>query len=146
MILRDATDADLPDVLNMAADFCDHAGRNYDRAHTLANIDGIRQTGFLLVVENGGRAVGMLAAIPAPGLCSPEVTFHEVCLWVVPGHRDSQALLQLIREFDRRAEASGAAEAQLSALTNGPIGLVRVYNRMGYSPADYSFIKRFGRT
>lgn len=144
MKLRDATDDDLPDVMDMARDFCAHAGENFDRAHTLANIDGIRQGGFLLVVENGGRAIGMLAAIAAPGLCWPGLRMHEVCLWVRPGHREGHALLLLLREFDRRAVASGATSAQLSSLASSPPSLTRVYNRMGYAPADSSFVRIFG--
>lgn len=144
MILRDATDDDLEAVLAMAREFCAHAGENYHREHTIANITGIRQGGFLLVVENGGNVVGMLAAVAAPGLCSPGLRMHEVCLWVTPGHREGHALLLLLREFDRRAVASGATSAQLSSLATSPPSLTRVYNRMGYTPADSSFVRIFG--
>lgn len=146
MRVRDATDEDLDAVLAMAADFCAAAGENYERAHTLVQIAGIRHAGFLLVAENGGNVVGMLGAVAGPGLCSPDPKMHEVCLWTVPGHRQGHALLQLLGEFDRRAQAAGVSGAQLSSLASSPPALARIYQRMGYEPTDSSFIKRFRST
>lgn len=143
MNLREACDADLPAVLEMAAAFCATAGEAFDGEHTLRQIAGIRAAGFLLVVENGGQVIGMLAAVAAPGLCSPALRMHEVCLWVVPGHRQGHALLLLLREFDRRAEAAGIPSAQLSDLPNSPPSLQRIFRRMGFAPAGSAFIKHY---
>lgn len=143
MLVRDATDRDIPTVLDMAEAFCRVADEPFDRGHTLTNTVAIREAGFLLVAENGGNVMGMLAALPAPGLCSPELRAHEVCMWVTPGHRDGHALLLLLREFDRRAESAGIPSAQLSTLATSPPSLTKIYTRMGYAPVGSSFIKRY---
>lgn len=146
MIVREATDADIVDVLDMAAAFCAHAGEPFDTEHTLVQIAGIRHAGFLLVAEHGGQLRGMIAAVTGPCMCAPVLRMHEVSLWVRPGHRDGHALLLLLREFDRRAEAAGVHSAQLSDLTSSPPSLRRIFQRMGYLPAGTAFIKHFGST
>jgi hypothetical protein len=148
MRLRDATDEDIPAVLDMARAFYESSDQDtdgpFDAAHTLGNIAGIRHAGFLLVVENGGNLVGMLGALFAPGICSPRLRCMETCLWVNPGHRAGTGLLMLVREFDRRATAAGVGTAQLSMLANSPPALARIFERMGYGLGDTTFTKRFG--
>lgn len=144
MIIRDAIEADMGAVLAMAEAFCALAGEPFDAAHTVANIAGIRHAGFLLVALEDDEPVGMLAAVASPGLCSPEPVMHEVCMWVVPERRSTGAMLRMVREFDRRAEASGARGSQLSTLANSPEGLAGVYHRLGYAPNGSSFYKAFG--
>lgn len=148
MIVRDARDEDTGAVVYMARCFYEAAGSPdgpFDGLHVLANINGVRAAGSLLVAEQRGVIVGMLAMLLVPGLCSPALRAHEVCMWVEPGKRGSAALLRLLREFDRRAEASGAVGAQLSTLASSPAKLRGVYERMGYVLADTSFQKRFNR-
>lgn len=141
MRVIDATDDHLEAVLEMAAAFCAIAGERFDRVHTLANIAGIRAGGFLLVAQDDDRAVGMLAAVAAPGLCSPDPVLHEVCMWVAPDGRGTAAMLLLMREFDRRAAAQGIS-SQLSTLPTSPEALSAIYCRMGYEPVGSSYIKR----
>lgn len=145
MLIRDATDADMPAVIAMAQAFCEAAGEPFDPKFAMANITAVRSGGFLLVADDeAGGVFGMLAAVRAPGLCSPGMCLHELCLWVDPDRRGGAALLRLVREFDRRAEASGARKAQLSALPSSPTGLANVYHRLGYQQADMSFHKTLG--
>lgn len=144
MIVRDFIDADLDAVLAMAAAFCAAAGEDFERDHALTNLAGIRHAGFLLVAEDAGQLIGMVAAVAGPGLCTAKLRMHEVCLWVEPGARRGAALMRLIRAFDRRAEQAGVSGAQLSLLPSSPEGLAAVYRRMGYGPGDSSFIKRYG--
>jgi hypothetical protein len=146
--VRDAIDADVPAVLDMARNFYEAAGSPdgaFDPLHTLTNINGVRAAGALLVAEDAGVLVGFLAMLLVPGLCSPALRAHEVCMWVQPGHRGSVALLRLLREFDARAEASDAVGSQLSMLSSSPPKLRKVYERLGYVLADTSFQKRFDR-
>lgn len=147
MIVRDATDNDEPALLDMARQFYAAAGEPdgpFDLGHTVDLIRGVRVTGVLLVAEHAGAPVGMLAMLFGPGMCNPAQRAHELCLWVQPGRRGGTALLGLLREFERRAIERGAVGAQLSALTTSPPALRKVYERMGYAPADSSFSKRFG--
>lgn len=145
MRILDATDDHMGAVLNMAAAFCAEAGEAFDRDHTLANIAGIRAGGFLLVgeddIEGHPFVTGMLAAIPAPGLCSPAPVLHEVCLFVRPEERTGSTLLRLLREFDARAQTMRMS-SQLSVLPTTPVALIDLYDRMGYQPVGSSFIKR----
>lgn len=141
----DATDDHMGAVLNMAAAFCAEAGEPFERDHTLANVAGIRSGGFLLIAEDAIEGhpfvTGMLAAVVAPGLCSPAPVLHEVCLFVRPDERTGSTLLRLLREFDARASKMGMA-AQLSVLPSTPAAMIDLYGRMGYLPVGSSFIKR----
>lgn len=135
-------------MLDMARSFYAAAGEPdgpFDGLHTLANFNGIRAAGSLLVADDAGELVGFLGMLLVPGVCSASLRAHEVCMWVDPGHRGSVALLRLLREFDARAERSGAVGSQLSMLASSPAKLRKVYERMGYKLADTSFQKRFNR-
>ncbi len=148
MIVRDATDSDMPSVLKMARDFYSASGYDkdgpFDEAHTMINIGGIRHSGFLLVAEQQEKIVGMVAMVYGAGLCNPARKAHEVVFWVSPETRGGFAALALIRAADKRAKESDCVGAQMAHLTNSPEQVSSVYSRLGYAKTETYYTKHFG--
>lgn len=147
MIVRDATDDDLPALLELAADFWRVSGYDadgdFDPMHTAQHIGFIRTAGFLLVAERDGVVVGMLGMIAAPGLCSPARKAHEVCWWVAPSARRSSAALRLYRAIEPRVRAMGLAGYVMTHLTSSPAEVASIYEHGGAKLTELSYTKRF---
>lgn len=150
MTIRDAGEADIPYLLDMAVRFCaasghaDHAA--FDPAsmeHTLRHLIG-GEDGILLVAEEDGALAGMAGGLVYPlYFAAGCLTGQELFWWVEPafrGGRAGPALLRGMEEAARAKDASTFVMGALESLRPGAVGAL--YQRSGYRPMEHLYLRR----
>lgn len=88
---------------------------------------------FVLIAERGGEPAGMLGGIVTDHLLSGVRYAGDLAVYVEPRHRGTSILPRMLREFERWAAASGAAEITLGVTTEiHPERTAVLYERSGY--------------
>lgn len=146
MIVRAATDNDMPAILAMSARFyatTSYAGfADFDpaAAETLARM--MTEQGVMLMAEADGRAVGMVGLIVAPFMFNgAHRTAHEVVWWVDDDQRGSGAGVALLRAIEPACVARGCIAIQMIHLANSPPQAAMLYERLGYVHSESSYTK-----
>lgn len=145
--VRPATLLDLPDIVEMGAQF--YAVSGYAETHGPYDPDTAAATGMLLlqngvvlVAERDGKPVGMIGLVLAPFLFNASrKTAHEVMWWVEPDARASRAGLLLIDQAERAARNSGAVSIQMIHLDTSPAAAAAVYKHRGYRMTESMYTK-----
>lgn len=140
-MIRDATEADIPALLDMGERFAEKARTaehiGYDRESvgiTLAHLIG-SPDGIVLITDARDGAIG--------GLCHPhpfnlKVKVGQELFWWSEGPHG----LALLDALEARARALGAALWTMIALeTIRPEATGKLYQRREYRPLERSFIK-----
>ena len=134
-VIRRATTEDLPAIVRMGLRFADAEYRGFLpatasalsalAAAVLANPDAL-----LLVSEQGGDVVGMLAATTYVQPMSGETIATEIAWWMEPQARGSRAALRLLASAETWAKDKGATKFQMIAPTDH-VG--QFYERLGFT-------------
>lgn len=153
MKIRDANEADIPQLLDMAECFCkasghaDHAAFDpVSMERTLRGLIG-GDDGILLVAEDAaveGGLAGMAGGLVYPLYFSAgRLTGQELFWWVEPDLRGAGAGPALLRGMEAAARAKGAGTFVMGALESlRPRAVGALYERSGYRPTEHLYLRR----
>lgn len=148
MILRKATQADVPTVLLMIKKFhasCSYKDIPFSEAKTLtliANAANDHPDNYCMVADKDGVVVGILAASLHAPLFSEESVAVELGWWVEPEYRNGKAGLGLIRDFEKWAASKNVRVVQLSTLGTTDPTVEDFFKRIGYYKVETTWHKR----
>lgn len=154
MIVRNATEADIPHIVEMAQRFYPvspypalYGGMADTQAAGLALVamhgaEGI-DPGVMLVAEEDGALIGMAC------LCADRATFNpavriasELVFWIEPEHRGGMAAVRLLKAAEDRAREQGVQVNRMAVLSTSPAQAAQLYERMGYTMTECYYSKR----
>lgn len=143
-MIREATRADIPAMLEKAARFADTIKVTetvgYDPETVAGLLAGLidNPMGFVLVGEGGG-----VGGLVHPSMFNAEhMTGSELFWWVDADQRGHG--LRLFAAMEDAARARGAQSWVVSTMEAlNFAGAGRFYERRGYQPCDRNYIKRF---
>jgi len=146
MNIRDATEADVDDIVAMSSKF--YATTNY-RSYTNMDADTVAglvrmliDTSIMLVAEDAGEVIGMAGLVIAPFLFNASIKgAHEVVWWVSPDSRGSGAGRELLREVELHAKEKGCRIIQMLTLSTSPAHAGQTYERSGYAHSETCYTK-----
>jgi N-acetylglutamate synthase-like GNAT family acetyltransferase len=98
----------------------------------------VMANGKVLVYEDEGKIVGLLAMLMLPHYLSMELTATEVMWYVTPENRPGGAGMRLLWEAEKMAKDAGAV-SMVFAAPSGAIGAI--YERFGYKPIETNYRK-----
>jgi len=144
MPIRKATEEDQLDFLILAKKFLKESKYifSFNQSKLLENyLLAINHDDFLiLLAEENGEVVGMLAAGITSPMFSDDKVATELAWFIDKEHRGSSMSLRLIKEYEKWAKGNGCkytSMMDLDQLNN----LQRLYERQGYSLVEKTFIK-----
>lgn len=150
VIVRSAHPDDVPELLRMGREFyafarCADHGLGYDEESLSQTFEELALNGLLAVADQGGRAVGMVAALLIPWYADRrQAVAQEVWLWADPAARRLGAGRLLLDALEAWAEAHGAALVQMA--TPGVVQVdpvvERWYRRRGYRFVESAWARR----
>jgi len=146
MQVRKATEADIPAIVRMGAQFYattsyrEFADYDEDTASTLVAF--MVDTGICLIAEDEGRPVGMVGLVVAPFMFNnAHKTAHEVMWWVDPSERNTGAGVALLRAIEPACREAGCVAIQMVHLADSPPQAGLLYRRRGYEHTETCFTK-----
>ena len=146
MNIRQATEADLPACIAMAARF--YAGTSYAEFAEFcpASVERmgrmILDTGVMLVAEADGGLVGMVGVLVAPFMFNASITTaHEVMWWVDPESQGAGVGAALLAGVIGACRARGATALQMVTLATSPPQAAALYARAGFTLSETSFTR-----
>lgn len=151
MNVRMATESDAEEIAGLGRQFYEAGGLNryLDDYSEQAVRDLIARTiaepsACTIVAEYGDRIVGMAAAVSYNHFLSPTVIVaQELFWWIEPEYRGSGAGLKVMRALENWALSVGASVMVMVTLHGlGHERLDKIYRQDGYSPLEYSYMKR----
>ncbi len=153
MIVRPATAADLPRVLEMGRAFFGASpfaklGR-FDPDSTYATMAGLiadTQRDVLLAVDDAGLTVGMAGVAVTPLYFAPDVRLgNEVFWWVDPSARARGAGLALLEAVIAWARTHGATVLSLAHFHGGGLSDAGVvYREYGFDIFETAYARKVG--
>lgn len=145
MIVRLATEADLPAIIDMGQKFHAASGERvpYCRESAEASARQVMAIGYVLLAETD-RPVGMLGVVVVPLFFNFAETFaQELMWWVDEDERGTGAAIRLIREAEVEAAHRGACRIHMLRLASSPARVADLYDRLGYSVGEVAHVKEF---
>lgn len=146
MIVRPATNDDLPTLVEMARQFHAFAGFESLAPFCAGSTEEtgriIMEHGVFLVAEAAEGLVGMIGLMIAP--VSHNHAFRqavELMWWVNPGDRARGIATELIAEAEAQAKAKGASTIMMIHLSNSPESAARTYRSRGYGELETVYMK-----
>lgn len=147
-MIREATEADIPRVLEMGRRFFETAGwpdvAEWDDASTEWTLRFLieQPTGALFVAEEDGHVVGMTGGMVMPFYFNhTHRTGQELFWWVEPEHRGiGSGLFDALEAWAREAGAQTFTMIAVDRLK--PDVMARIYRARGYRPSEHAFIRR----
>lgn len=143
-MIREATSEDIPRIVEMGSrslldgPYREQIADNPEQAALLALQVIHNQNGRVLVAEEDGKVIGLMALILFPHYFSGELTAGELMWYVEPEFRQSFTSLALLRGAERLARDAGAKRMQFTAPTSD---VASAYKSLGYSQVEVSFQK-----
>lgn len=145
-MIRLATPDDGPALMRMGEAFFAESGHGdrfaFDRVSFAHTCSALGVAGLLLVVEQGGKVVGMAGVDVAPSICNHSVMVARETFWYVdPDYRKGLGR-KLLVALETAAASHGAAFFDVVA-EPGPRSkpLERLYEMAGFNPAERTFRK-----
>lgn len=152
--IRNATAADLPEMIEMGRALHDESPRYRDMAFKPDKLrrlfDALQGTlltkpGCALVAVKDGHIIGMTVGIIAERWFSDDLFLSEQTMYVKPEHRRGLAFHRLVKALEGWALDQGVKDMALGVSTEiHPEKTVQMYERLGYQLAGYSMVKRNG--
>lgn len=149
MIVRKATETDLPAYLTLAQAF--HAA---SPMHGSIEFDVPGYSQFYLsslqndsvgiwLAENDGQIIGICGAVAYPLYFNPSaIVVQELWWWLTPESRGSGAGGQMFKQIEKWAKEKDAAALFMIALEdNRAKKMENLYIRAGFKPMERTFIK-----
>ena len=143
--IREATHEDIFELLILAYEFSkegpDHF-KPFEKDLVEERLTGaIDNEDYLVLVleKNGEIQGGIVGVCIAPWMMS-EVFAHELAWFVRKSARDGRGAIKLARAYETWAKSKGVTKIGMSDLTKIQ-GLGKLYERLGYSLSETSYIK-----
>lgn len=155
MVIRPATEADVPRIVEMAERFYPEspylAIYGEMAPHQAAGLALVAMRGFehhiepgvMLVAEEGDALVGMVCLAKDRATFNPNLTIaSELVFWVEPEHRGGMAAVRLLKAAEDAARARGIDVNRMAVLSSSPAQAAALYERMGYTLTESYYSKR----
>lgn len=148
-MIREATEADIPAIARLGAEFHAAAGWADIFAYSVADCETslgqlMGLDSFICLVAETDRIVGMTAGIVCPVYFNRAHLSGEELFWYVSEDAPQMTGLRLLEALESAAKAKGCQSWQMKSLAKlGGERMDRVYRRRGYRPSESTFIKRF---
>jgi GNAT superfamily N-acetyltransferase len=146
MMVRQATLADVPAIVDMSAKFyatttyAQWAEFNPETVHDLAS--NLTENHVMLVAEDGGQLVGMVGLFAAPFMFNADIlAAYEVVWWVDPDAQGQGVGKALLAAIEPACLAKGCKAIQMVHLSTSPPQAAAIYERMGYRHTESSYTK-----
>lgn len=146
MIVRHATDSDIPRILEMCGRFFD--ATDYAEVTTVdwlavrAEIRALMGDGVVLVAEHAGGVIGTIAAALGGPWFNPSLTVAiEKFWWVEPQWRGTGAGKALMAALEEWWPEHADGLLMIGTPNLAPAALDRLYRRMGFRPWDRYHVK-----
>lgn len=149
MIVRKATEGDLPQYLKLAQAF--HAA---SPMHGSIEFDSLGYSEFYLsslrndsvgvwLAESENQIVGICGAVAYPLYFNPSaIVVQELWWWLTPASRGSGAGKQMFNQIEAWAKEKNATALFMIALEDGRVKkMENLYIRAGFKPMERTFIK-----
>jgi len=142
-MVRTAGPGDKPKIIEMAVRFI--LSTSYRAIIRLVPevldnlVDVLLEHGTILVYEEEGELVGMLAASALPSPYSGETEGIEVVWWVDQEHRRMLAGPKLLRSFESWARQKGIRVVKMGAPVGSDVG--RFLEHLGYEAVETAYMK-----
>jgi GNAT superfamily N-acetyltransferase len=147
-VIRKATAADAPALVVMTGHFIE--GTSYARFFRFRPriigdlVDRCLEVGLVLVAEQDGLVVGMLAAFPLVEPIGQQPMLDELCWWVEPSYRNGSIGPRLLKAAEAWARQKQLQLVKMVEPADQPqVGAY--YARLGYTKAETSWVKRLPR-
>lgn len=145
-MIRPATRADIPRIVEMAQRFYDASEypavfgpMAKESAAGLAILT--MDTGIMLVADEGGDVVGMVSLFVEPFLFNPERTIaSELVWWIEPEHRGGLLAARMLRAVNAACDAIGAVP-RMATLAGSPPQARALLERTGYAHTESYFTR-----
>jgi GNAT superfamily N-acetyltransferase len=100
---------------------------------------------FLIVARWDGKIVGYYVAQVAPGFhYERTLTAHQDIVYILPEVRDRGLSLPLFRAVERELKRRGVGPWYAGYKTTNPLGMPKLLDKLGFSPADTYVVKWIG--
>jgi GNAT superfamily N-acetyltransferase len=145
-MIRSATKADTPQLLEMGRQF--YATTHYRHfapysPESVEHVIDLMLDGVFLVAEEDGKLVGMVGLVVFPHLFNRDhLVANEVVWWVDPDYRGKRIAVDLMAAIEPACKEKGVSAIQMVALANSPPAAAAIYERMGYTHSESSYLKR----
>lgn len=134
-MIRSATEADIPFVMDLGRRFADDAGVTEAVGWDDDSVEALLRVMIAdHILLRGERSI--IGGLVFPHPFSGKIVFQEL-FWRSEGVGEG---VKLLAEAERLAKARGASRSLMLAVETMP-GAERIYERRGYAPAERTFIK-----
>lgn len=148
-MIREATEADIPEIARLGELFHEQAGWSdvvaYSVEDCAVSLAAFMAAGcFLCVVaEHDGAIVGMAGGVVSPVYFCRDHLSGEELFWWVTDQAEPGTGGKLLVALEGAARARGCASWQMKSLDRlNPERMAGLYQRRGYRASEHSFIKR----
>lgn len=144
---RQATEADLPELLRIGRDFADACALDliapYDPASCERLLRWLIDDHILIVADDGLGLHGCAAAAVTPWIWNAAYTqASELFWWVDPPYRAHGVGAGLLQALETEAKSLGATIITMVSMTSSmPDKVFKMYTNAGYKPSEQSFLK-----
>lgn len=143
MLIREATDADVPRLIDMSQRFLLQSTYGTLLAPTRAQLEVfvglIRQLGTVLVGERLERVEAMLGLYVVPHPIDGQLVCEEAAWWVEPAYRGGSVGPRLLEAGEAWARRKNAVVLKMAMPTDNPVG--GFLTRRGYRAAETVYYK-----
>lgn len=142
-MIRTITVEDKEQIIGLAEMFfierLEKEGSKFSYENASAHFDLFMKTPGVLALcaDLDGDIVGMIVGAVSAILFAKEIAMQEMVWYVRPDRRKMG--LQLLREFERQAKASGATAVYMFGMEGDPV--LDVYPRLGYKGLQRTYVK-----
>ena len=145
-MIRNATHADIPRIVEMAGKFYGQtryagiAPMAKESAAGLAIV--MMEQGVMLLAEANGAVAGMVGLFIEPFTFNIEKTMAtELVWWVDPEHQRSGIGAELLSAIEPACRDRGADVIRMMCLAGQCEAAEAIYSRMGYMPSEHAYTK-----
>lgn len=143
-MIREATEADFPAIIEMSREFWNHTQftEEFDPEHTLEMVRLSHSQGLMCVCDDG-EVYGFIAAIKSYLLASRKATAAtELAWWVNPKKRGKMEGVGLIRSLESLCIAQDVKYLSMAYMeTSMPARVARLYESLGYKLQEALYTK-----
>lgn len=144
MIIRPATAADAPRLIQMAKAFLIHTRYGeivrFSEPCLATLIAQVLALGAIFVGDVDGRLEGMLGLVELTNPISGDTYADELVWWVEPDARHRSLGPRLLKSAEFWAKSRNLSMIKMVAPTGTHVG--SFYLRMGYTPIETAYVKR----
>ena len=146
LIIRHAEHKDIEQIEKLCKKFFDVCGYDFCE-YDEETINGLLDTsicqGLTSVAEKENKLIGFITGLAFPAILNNKVMCgSELAWWVEPEYRKTSAGIKLLKHIERSAKDFGSLTWSMMCLEElDPDGLESMYKRMGYKPAERTFVR-----